>query len=316
MSKIEKALNKARSSAGSLRVVHDGREATGQSLATVSSSTTVSVSDVEHRAISSKMISRMRDITPIDKKFLAQHRIIFPEMGKDDTVRAFREIRTKIIQKSQGKNCSIMVTSLLGGGGSSFVAMNLAAAFAFDGSKTALFIECNLRKPYLHKLFAGKKAVFHGLTDYLEHPDMDASEIIHPVGIARLRVIPSGNQREVPAEYFTSLKMKRLMDEIQQRYPERYIILDAPPMTESADAQILADLCDYVLLVVPYGKVTDSQIDASVKAIGEKKLFGVVFNNEPVLPPLRWLSILNPFVALWGVLFRSNSSEKNSAAAK
>lgn len=313
MSKIEKALNKAKS-AGGPQAMHGAREVTGQSLTTVFSATQVSMSDVEHRAIASELISRMRDVAPLNRNVLAQYRIIFPEMGKSDTVRAFREIRTKIVQKSQDRNCVIMVTSVLGDGGSSFVALNIAAAFAFDSSKTALFIECNFKKPFLHNLFAARKGVFHGLTDYLEHTDMDVSEIIHPLGITRLRGIPSGGQRQVQAEYFTSLKMQRLLDSIRQRYRERYIILDAPPMTESADAQILADLCDYVLLVVPYGRATDSQIDACAKAIGEKKLLGVIFNNEPVPPPLKWRSILNPFVALWEVLFRPN--EKNPEAAK
>ena len=108
--------------------------------------------------------------------------------------------------------------------------------------------------------------------------------MIHPVGIERLRVIPSGGRREISAEYFTSVKMNQMLDSIKQRYRERYIILDAPPMTESADTQILAELCDYVVLVVPYGRTLDSQIDASVKTIGEKKLLGIIFNNEPAAP--------------------------------
>ena len=99
--------------------------------------------------------------------------------------------------------------------------------------------------------------------------------------------------------------MKRLLDNIHQRYRERYIILDAPPMTESADTQIIADLCDYVLLVVPYGKVTDAQVDACAKAIGEKKLLGVVFNNELAPPDLGWRNLLrNPFAFIAQVFNR------------
>lgn len=98
--------------------------------------------------------------------------------------------------------------------------------------------------------------------------------------------------------------MKQLLESIKQRYRERYIILDAPPMTESADTQILAELCDYIVLVVPYGRVTESQMDVWAKAIGEKKLIGIIFNNEPVPPALRWPRVLNPFVALWEMLFR------------
>jgi Mrp family chromosome partitioning ATPase len=148
----------------------------------------------------------------------------------------------------------------------------------------------------------------------MENSDMDIADIIHPVGIERLRIIPSGGQREIPAEYFTSLKMKRLLDGIKQRYRERYIIIDAPPMTESADTQILADLCDYAVLVVPYGRVTDAQIDACIKALGDKKLVGVVFNDEPTLPEFRWWDMLkNPFAALKAVLSRPGESRHRRA---
>lgn len=302
MSKIEKALNKARI-AGSLRVLPSQplppQELPSSNLPAVSGVMAV----IEQQAGASQAIARMQEKSSLGKHILAENRIIWPELGENGTVRAFREIRTKIIQKSQGRGCAVMVTSVARGGGSSFVTLNLGAAFAFDAGKTALLLDCNFKNPSLHRLFG--PGTFHGLTDYLVRPDMDVAEIMHPVGIERLRIIPSGNQREISAEYFASLKMKQMLDSIKQRYRERYVILDAPPMSESADTHILAELCDYVVLVVPYGRVTDSQIDACIKAIGEKKLLGIIFNNEPALPALRWRSILNPFVALRDVLFHS-----------
>jgi len=313
MSKIEKALNKAKATGG-LRVVSpQDRTDPGQQLSTVSAGL-VSASEVELRASRSELIARMREIAPLDKGFMAKSRIIHPEMDENGTVRAFREIRTKVVQRSQGRNCIIMVTSVTGEGGSSFVAMNLGAAFAFDAGKTALLMDCNFRNPSLHNLFTTHKNPFYGLTDYLENTNMDISEIIHPVGIERLRVIPSGGRREIPAEYFTSIKMKRLLDSIRERYHERYIILDAPPMTESADTQILAELCDYVLLVVPYGKATETQVTASVKAISEKKLLGVVFNNEPQVPDLGWRDIFrNPFSFISQAISHKNNYKTSRA---
>ena len=300
MSKIEKALNKARSS-GSLRVISSQPSPAEQAPAGSLVAPSVSApTQIENRIAASQTIARMQEKSLLGKNELAQNRIIHPELGENDIVRAFREIRTKILQKSQGRNCTIMVTSVVGGGGSSFVTMNLGVAFAFDAGKTALLLDCNFKNPSLDRLFTPGN--YHGLTDYLEHSDMDIDKIIHPVGIERLRVIPSGGRREISAEYFTSVKMHLMLDSIKQRYRERYIILDAPPMTESADTQILAELCDYVVLVVPYGRTLDSQIDACVRTIGEKKLLGIIFNNEPVTPSFQWRSVLNPFIALRDLL--------------
>lgn len=310
MSKIEKALNKARTT-GSLRIVASQPGRTEQ-LSDHTPATSNVTALIEQRASSGESITTMRENALLGKKVLSHNRVIYPELGENGTVRAFREIRTKIVQRSQGQNCTIMVTSVTSGGGSSFVALNLAAAFAFDAAKTALLLDCNLKNPSLHRLFGS--GTFHGLTDYLENPQMDIAEIIHSVGIERLRIIPSGGRREIPTEYFTSLKMKRLLGSAKQRYRERYVIIDAPPIRESADTQILEELCDYVVLVVPYGGVTDTQIDAGAKAIGEKKLIGVVFNNEPALPEIRWADILkNPFAAILGIFSRSDKINKKSA---
>jgi protein-tyrosine kinase len=301
MSKIEKALNKARTNTG-LQVVSSRPRHSEQPSVDNLPADGGTRALIGQRANANESIAQMREKSLLDRQMLAQNQIISPESGENGTVRAFREIRTKIIQKSRGENCIILLTSVTGGGGSSFVALNLGAAFAFDAGKTALVIDCNLKNPSLYRLFG--RGTFPGLTDYLENTDMNVSEIIHPVGIERLRIIPSGGRRELPAEYFTSLKMRRLLDSVRQRYRERYIIMDAPPMTESADMQILSELCDYVVMVVPYGRVTESQVDACVKVIGDNKFLGLVFNNEPALPAFRWRNFLNPFAALVHMFIR------------
>ena len=306
MSKIEKALNKAR--AGGLQVVPSQSPRVAKETPNESPPAAVSTTALtEARRNATAAIARMKEKSLLDKQALARNQIIYPEMEESGTVRAFRELRTKIIQKTQGRNCVIMVTSVVGGGGSSFVATNLGAAFSFDAGKTALLMDCNLRNPSLHRLFG--EGSFPGLTDYMDNSGMDVAEIIHPVGIERLRVIPAGGQREIATEYFSSFKLKQMLVSIKERYHERYIIIDAPPMTESADSQILAELCDYVLLVVPYGRVTDSQVNVCAKAFSDKQLLGIVFNNEPVPPRLNWRRILNPLNALRKIIFRPATSK-------
>lgn len=280
MSKIEKALRRA----GGGRQLTIVRAAAEQQPAISGSRqmTAATGSDLKTRAQSAGAITAMREQQPRSGRELDAARIIYPEMGESPTVKSFREIRTKILQATQGRNCTIMVTGVTATSGTTFVATNLSVAFAFDEGKTALLIDCDLRNPQLHKLIRGESAM--GLADYLENPTMDLADIIHPVGIERVRVIPAGGRRETPGEYFTSVSMKQMLKAVRDRYPERFVILDSPPMTESADTQILADLCDYIVLVVPYGTVTRSQVDTCIKAMDRNKLLGIVFNNEPRFP--------------------------------
>jgi Mrp family chromosome partitioning ATPase len=164
---------------------------------------------------------------------------------------------------------------------------------------TALLMDCNLANPSHHEMLSPDATL--GLTDYLKSDHMSVEQIIHPVGIQRLRLIPTGGHMDITAEYFTSLKMKRLLKNIKDRFADRYIIVDAPPVMESADARILADVCDYSILVVPYAKSTEGQVLKASKSLGAHKLIGVVFNDEPRVPAFSWLKKimggLNPAAA-------------------
>jgi len=294
VSKIEKALKRAREErqTGVLALRPQETAVTSKEVSSSRGTMVAAASDqdvqdeVESRLRAAHAIAQMRETVLRSHGDLAEQRIIAPSTVESSIVRAFREIRTKLLQRSAGHNCVVMVTSVSHQGGSTFVAANMGVAFAFDAGKTAVLVDCNLRTPGLQQLLAVRDGL--GLTDYLSGDSPEIGDIIHSVGIERLRVIPIGTKRDLPAEYFTSLKMKQFINGLKKRYRERFIILDAPPMSESADTQILSELCDFVVLVVPYGKVTVSEIDNCVRAIDRGKLLGVVFNDEPVLPGGKW----------------------------
>jgi|SRR6266851_2019272 Mrp family chromosome partitioning ATPase len=276
MSKIEKALSRAREERGNLQLVPVAGvgPASGTALVT-------------DRVAHPETIPRMaqNEARLLGAGDLAQRGIIQLQQGEDPAVQVFRDLRTKIIQQSQGQNAVILVTSVSKGCGSSFIARNLGAAFAFDMGKTALLIDCNLKNPSVHNLLANASAP--GLTEYFENSDLDVKEIIHPVGIARFRVITAGNRREILEEHFTSGKMKRLMETVRRRYQERFIIMDGPPMSKIADIRILSDLADYVLVVARYASSTNTQIARCLNAISEKKQLGIILNDEPRFPRIR-----------------------------
>ncbi|MFZ5621052.1 MAG: polysaccharide biosynthesis protein [Pseudomonadota bacterium] len=213
-------------------------------------------------------------------------RTISGAMTDSRILNAVRELRTSVLQRLDEGKRIVMVTSTSQRAGSTFVARNLAAAIALDEGKTALIIDCNLKDPSASRLaLDGGRP---GLREFLKNPEISAEAIIHRTGIARLRVIPAGNDLEEVREFFTSVRLRQLMEELELRYPERYIFVDVPPISHSADARILAEVCDHVLLVVPFGKATTTQIAQSAKAIGKEKFLGLIFNNKPGLPRLWW----------------------------
>jgi len=237
--------------------------------------------NVDLLAKSAREIAEMKESNLLGHQFCDNNKIIYPDMQERNVANKFREIRTKMLALSEGQNFIAMVTSVGNDGGASFVALNLATAFAFEESKTSILIDCNLRHPSLHEMVALNHS--KGLTDYLEDTEIAIEEIIYPSGLPRMRMIPVGRKQESVAEYFTSVRMKKFLDNVHSRYMDRFILLDSPPIGESVDARILAELCDFVVLVVEYGKVTQSKLRAAVDNIGKDKLAGVVFNREPEL---------------------------------
>jgi Mrp family chromosome partitioning ATPase len=172
-----------------------------------------------------------------------------------------------------------MVTPVSPKSGGSFVARNLAAAFAFDEAKTALLIDCNLRQPAQHKALGIEPQ--GGLIDYLEEPDAEIQNILYRTGIPRMRLIPAGRPREMSAEYFSSFRLRTLLDSLRHRYADRYIFLDGPAMKGAPDARILSDLADFVVVVAAYGRDTAAGISQAIAGFDPAKIAGVVFNHVP-----------------------------------
>jgi len=208
---------------------------------------------------------------------LYEKKVVFTGMRQRELLNAFREVRIRLLQKSQTDNMVVLVTSVTSAGGSSFFGFNLAATFALDQHKTALYVDCNPYGSGANKYIATE--VDLGLTQYLTDYTVPLKRIIYPSGVERLRVIPSGGSSESAAEFFNSKRMEVFVAEIKARYPDRFIVLDAPSVQQSTEARILARYCDHALLVVPFGKAVADEVLAAVDAVGKEKFAGLVFNN-------------------------------------
>src|SRR5258706_10047417 len=172
MSKIEKALKRARDEGGNLQVV-PAAAAGGRTVPW----TALLGQQIELPETISRMGGNGGKLLSADA--LREQGIIHPQHTEEPVVQVFRELRTKIIQQSQGQNAVILVAAVSKGNGGSFIARNLGAAFAFDSAKTALLGDCNLRDPSVHQLLPDPS--LPGLAGYFENPGIRASKIIHPV---------------------------------------------------------------------------------------------------------------------------------------
>ena len=240
----------------------------------------VAASELAARASSSRSIANIVEPKALTTRALEQRKLIHPETSARRFADPFREIRTRLLALGGAMNFVTMVTAVSPRSGSSFVARNLAAAFALEDAKTALLIDCDMRHPSQHTAFSVDPSR-GGLIDYLEHPSIGIEKILYHTGVPRLRLIPAGARREASGEYFSSFRMRATIDSLRSRYPDRYLFLDGPAVRGSPDARILADLVDFVVLVVGDGHDTAAAVARAAQSFDPSKLAGVVFNQIP-----------------------------------
>jgi protein-tyrosine kinase len=233
-----------------------------------------------HQGSSATAITHMVESKELTLRERQRLRLIQPDDVSGGIADSFRELRTRLLALAGDQNFTTMVVSVSPGSGASFVARNLAAAFAFDEAKTALLIDCNFRRPTQHLAF-GVQPTNGGLINCLEHPGADLGKFMYQTGIPRLRLLPTGQTREMNGEYYSSINMQMVIDLMRKRYPDRYLFLDGPAIKGSPDARILSNLADFVVVVAGYGRDTANAINQAVAGFDPNKLAGVVFNHAP-----------------------------------
>ncbi len=201
-------------------------------------------------------------------------------MATKQQVDGFRELRTRLQTIAAGTNrnpFTTLVVPLTSGSGGSFVARNLATAFAFGNERDAVLVDCNIEKPTQHQMLRARPNE-PGLFEYLEQPQgRSIDSIVQPTSIPRLHLIPAGSARMRFQEHFSSAPMRALVDTIQN---ECFVFLDGPPAKGSPDARILSKLADFVILVVGYGKGTAEDVAQAAAMFDPAKFAGVVFNER------------------------------------
>ena len=208
--------------------------------------------------------------------------IVHPRSADRALVDAMRRLRTRLYALRPETNFSVLVSSVVPEGGGSFTALNLAATIAFDQARASLLVDANVHRPVLDRLLKliGRERS-PGLFEYLEHPELGVEHIVGPSGIPRMRVIPIGRHDAIRAEHLASARCERLMTHVKSRYDNRYVIVDGPAMTASVEARILSGICDFTVLVVPYGGVAPGTLGAIVGGLDGRRLAGIVINDQP-----------------------------------
>ena len=189
----------------------------------------------------------------------------------------FKMLRNNILFPRKGKPPrSIMVTSPMPEEGKSFVSANLAISIAQGVEDHVMLIDCDMRRSSVHKLF-GFDEIPPGLSEYLSK-GTSLSSLLVKTDIKKLTLLSGGTPPPNPSELLSSQPMARLLDEVKERYSDRYIIIDSPPPHLTSETSALSKSVDAIVLVVRSGKTPQRLAKEIVNKLGKEKILGVVLN--------------------------------------
>jgi capsular exopolysaccharide synthesis family protein len=187
--------------------------------------------------------------------------LIVHEYRMSGIAEAARTVRTNLLFMAPDHPFkTLLVTSAGPAEGKTTVACCIAIAMAQAGQRVVI-MDCDLRKPRLHRIFGKDSKV--GVTTALLDPDID--HCILETEVPNLWVVPAGPIPPNPAEILHSERFKAFLEQMQGRFDR--VILDSPPIVPVTDGVVLSTLVDGTILVVRAFKTTKDLARHALRAL-------------------------------------------------
>lgn len=220
----------------------------------------------------------------LDKTALAERGYLIDNGTRKNIKDEFRKIKRILLNNAFGKAAKtlhhsnlIMVSSAKPNEGKTFVAINLALSIALEQDKTVLLVDADVLRPSVMRELGIEEQL--GMIDYLLGKTEQVSDIIYNTDINKLKLIPAGKLHHLSNELLASEKMATFANELANRYPDRIVIFDCPPLIGVTETLVLANLMGQALIVVEESKTSIVDIQAATEHLNENLALGLVLNK-------------------------------------
>jgi protein-tyrosine kinase len=218
----------------------------------------------------------------VDRDLLRRQNIITPDAERTPTAECFRRIKRQILAnvaqpKASAPSNLVLVTSALAGEGKTFCAINLAISISLEMDRTVLLVDADVARPSVPQAL-GLKAE-QGLLDVLSDRRIDLAEVLWNTDIGKLTLLPAGTAHQNATELLASDTMRELLQEMAERYQDRIIIFDSPPLLAASEASVLASHMGQIVIVVEAGKTSEAALKSALGHIEASKVTGLLLNK-------------------------------------
>ena len=209
--------------------------------------------------------------------------------GRTSLVEDFRIIKRPLIKRAfgarkPGENPGnlIMITSSLPGEGKTFCSINLAMSIAMELDHTVLLVDADVARPSVLRTL-GLPAQ-RGLMDILLDDNVDMADVMLRTNVNTLSILPAGTSSPRATELLASHMMKNLVNEIANRYPDRIVIFDSPPLLLTSESHVLASNMGQIVLVVEAERTTQHAVKESLRQLDGLPNVNLIYNKTREFP--------------------------------
>ncbi len=217
----------------------------------------------------------------IDRQRLAKAGIIFTNTERSRVAEEFRIIIRQILAKAASEPAEnsrlIMITSARPREGKTFTSINIALAIASQLDFRVLAMDCDVERQSMSSVLGIEPD--KGLVDLIADDTLDMRDILLRTDVSNLTVLPAGRKRPGVPELLSSRRMRDILAEIEHRYADRYIVIDAPPCLATSDPSILASMVGQIVFVVEANRTQEAEIEESLRLISACPNISLVLNK-------------------------------------
>ncbi len=224
----------------------------------------------------------------IDFRRLSLSGIITPDSPRSSLADQYRVIKRPLLDNARGRGAApvvngnlIMVTSSLPGEGKSFTAINLALSLAMELDYTVMLVDADVARPSIMNVLGLPPGP--GLLDLLVDDQVQMSQVLLRTNVENLTLLPSGSPRDSATELLASSAMTQLIEDMGNRYPDRIIIFDSPPLLLTTESRVLATHMGQIVMVVQAEKTLQSQVKHALSTIDACPVKLMVLNQARTL---------------------------------
>jgi Mrp family chromosome partitioning ATPase len=217
-------------------------------------------------------------IIGVSERTLQESRLLLPGMV-GDAAHGFRLLRTQVLQRMRQRGWnSLAVLSPGPDEGKTFTAINLAIAIAADPDSTALLVDLDLRFPRLYRRFGFLPTV--GVEDCLRGEAALSDAIVAVEGYPGMMLLPARGAVEHSSELISGAGARTFFRAIKDRYPNRIVIYDLPPVLATDDALSFVPQVDAALMVIGEGRTHREDLLRCLELLRDTPVLGTVLNGS------------------------------------